>query len=97
MLSLADTSPAAPSNIGDLLRVKELEEQQRSLLKSVICGFNQLLDLRDLGTGIHSTRLAEWAVRVARQLGIPEADVYQIAVASLLLDIGQIGGPDSIL
>ncbi len=48
------------------LRVKELEEQQTALLKSVICGFNQLLDLRDLNTGIHSTRLAEWSVRVAR-------------------------------
>src|SRR5204862_1918345 len=47
------------------LRVKELEGQQESLLKSVICAFNQLLDLRDLGTGIHSTRLAEWAVRIA--------------------------------
>ncbi len=77
--------------------MKELEEQQRSLLKSVICGFNQLLDLRDLGTGIHSTRLAEWAVRVARQLGIPEADFYQIEVAALLHDIGKIGVPDSIL
>ena len=41
---------------GTLLRVKELEQQQQELLKSAICGFNQLLDLRDLNTGIHSTR-----------------------------------------
>jgi len=97
MLSLMETSPAATSSIVDLLRVKELEEQQKSLLKSVICGFNQLLDLRDLNTGIHSTRLAEWAVRVARQLRLPEADFYQIEVAALLHDIGKIGVPDSIL
>jgi HD-GYP domain-containing protein (c-di-GMP phosphodiesterase class II) len=80
-----------------LLRVKELEQQQKELLKSAICAFNQLLDLRDLNTGIHSTRLAEWAVRVARQLGLPEADFYQIEVAALLHDIGKIGVPDSIL
>jgi HD-GYP domain-containing protein (c-di-GMP phosphodiesterase class II) len=80
-----------------LLRVKELEQQQQELLKSAICGFNQLLDLRDLNTGIHSTRLAEWAVRVARQLGLPEADFYQIEVAALLHDIGKIGIPDAIL
>ena len=79
------------------LRIKELEQQQNSLLKSVICGFNQLLDLRDLGTGVHSTRLAEWAIRVARELGIPEADLYQLEVAALLHDIGKIGIPDSIL
>jgi len=79
------------------LRVKELEQQQQELLKSAICGFNQPLDLRDLNTGIHSTRLAEWAVRVARQLGLPEGDFYQIEVAALLHDIGKIGIPDAIL
>src|SRR5579872_4339796 len=94
----------SPNHISDSLaasmaglRIKELEQQQNSLLKSVICGFNQLLDLRDLGTGVHSTRLAEWAIRVARELGIPEADLYQLEVAALLHDIGKIGIPDSIL
>jgi HD-GYP domain-containing protein (c-di-GMP phosphodiesterase class II) len=81
----------------DCLRIKELEEQQRSLMNSVICGFNQLLDLRDLGTGVHSTRLAEWAVRVGRKLGIEETDLHQLEVAALLHDIGKIGIPDSIL
>jgi len=80
-----------------LLRVKELEEQQRALLKSAICAFNQLLDLRDLNTGIHSTRLAEWALRVARKLQIDETDFYQLEVAALLHDIGKIGIPDTIL
>ena len=80
-----------------LLRIKELEEQQQALLKSVICAFNQLLDLRDLNTGVHSTRLAEWAVRVATKLGIAESDFYQLEVAALLHDIGKIGVPDAIL
>jgi hypothetical protein len=62
-----------------------------------ICGFNQLLDLRDLVTGVHSTRLAEWAVRVARKLGLPETGLYQIEVAALLHDIGKIDIPDAIL
>ncbi len=83
------------ANVG--LRIKELEEQQRALLKSVICAFNQLLDLRDLNTGIHSTRLAEWAVRVARKLGIAESEFYQLEVAALLHDIGKIGVPDAVL
>jgi len=81
----------------DWLRVRELEQQQQFLLKSVICSFNQLLDLRDLSTGIHSTRLAEWSVRMARELGVQESDLYQFEVAALLHDIGKIGIPDSIL
>jgi HD-GYP domain-containing protein (c-di-GMP phosphodiesterase class II) len=97
MQTLIDQLPVEFFKVADWLRVKELEEQHRALLKSVVCGFNQLLDLRDLNTGFHSTRLAEWAVRVARKLGIPESDLYQIEVAALLHDIGKIGIPDAIL
>jgi HD-GYP domain-containing protein (c-di-GMP phosphodiesterase class II) len=85
------------SNTVDCLRIKELEEQKRSLMNSVIYSFTQLLDMRDPGTGVHSTRLAEWAVRVGRKLGIEETDLYQLEVAALLHDIGKIGVPDSIL
>src|SRR5215831_21035920 len=80
-----------------LLRVKELEEQQTVLRNSVICAFNQLLDLKDINTGVHSTRLAEWALRVARKLDIPEKDLYQVEVAALMHDVGKIGVPDAIL
>ena len=90
-------APGSFPDSGILLRMKELEEQQSKLMQSVICGFNQLLDLRDLNTGVHSTRLAEWAVRVAGKLGIAEAEFYQLEVAALLHDIGKIGVPDAIL
>jgi HD-GYP domain-containing protein (c-di-GMP phosphodiesterase class II) len=96
MLSLNEMSAdLLASSAG--LRIKEMEQQQNFLLKSVICGFHQLLDLRDLGTGVHSTRLAEWAIRVACKLRIPETELYQLEVAALLHDIGKIGIPDSIL
>lgn len=97
MLPLIDDFRANLGTEVDWLRVKELEQQQQFLLKSVICAFNQLLDLRDLGTGIHSTRLAEWAVRMAGKLGTPANDLYQFEVAALLHDIGKIGIPDAIL
>jgi HD-GYP domain-containing protein (c-di-GMP phosphodiesterase class II) len=80
-----------------LLRIKELEEQHLALRNSVICAFNQLLDLKDISTGVHSTRLAEWAIRVAREMNIPEERSYQVEVAALLHDIGKIGVPDAIL
>lgn len=78
-------------------QMKELEEQQAALRTSLICAFNQLLDLKDMNTGVHSTRLAEWALRVARKLGIEESHMYQVEVAALLHDIGKIGVPDAIL
>lgn len=79
------------------LRVKELEEQHLAFRNSLVCAFNQLLDLKDISTGVHSTRLAEWALRVSRKMNIPEERSYQVEVAALLHDIGKIGVPDSIL
>jgi HD-GYP domain-containing protein (c-di-GMP phosphodiesterase class II) len=89
--------PADTGNSMLLMRIKELEEQHSTFRNSVICAFNQLLDLKDISTGVHSTRLAEWALRVARKLGVAEKDLYQIEVAALLHDVGKIGVPDSIL
>src|SRR6267143_4778071 len=80
-----------------LMRIKELEERHTTFRDSVVCAFNQLLDLKDISTGVHSTRLAEWALRVARKLDIAEDCLYQVEVAALLHDVGKIGVPDAIL
>ena len=95
MAGLASSTAELYSPLG--LRLKELEEQQAAFRNSMVCAFNQLLDLKDLNTGVHSTRLAEWAIRVARALNIPEEHMYQVEVAALLHDIGKIGVPDAIL
>ena len=81
----------------DFLRVQELEEQVRSTKKATICALNQMLDLKDLNTGVHSTRLAEWAVRIGRELGLEEAGLEDVEVAALLHDAGKVGVPDAIL
>jgi len=95
---LATSTNSAPSQPWELiLRVKELEEQQTASRNSLICALNQLLDLKDLNTGVHSTRLAEWALRVGRRIGMDEKDLGQLEVAALLHDIGKVGVPDSIL
>jgi HD-GYP domain-containing protein (c-di-GMP phosphodiesterase class II) len=86
-----------PESQRGLLRVKEVEEQLLALRTSVVCSFNQLLDLKDLNTGVHSTRLAEWALHVAGELGLDERSLADIEVAALLHDIGKIGIPDAIL
>jgi putative nucleotidyltransferase with HDIG domain len=78
-------------------RVRELEARLSAQEDSLICALNQLLDLKDLNTGCHSTRLAEWSLRVAQQLGVQERDMRDVEVAALLHDIGKMGIPDSIL
>src|SRR5712691_9158029 len=81
----------------DSLRIKQVEEQFSALRSSVICAFNQLLDLKDLNTGVHSTRLAEWGMRVGQELGLEEPLLANLEIAALLHDIGKVGIPDAIL
>jgi HD-GYP domain-containing protein (c-di-GMP phosphodiesterase class II) len=81
----------------EFIRIKQLEEQTSALRSSVICAFNQLLDLKDLNTGVHSTRLAEWGMRVGQELGLEESALQNLEVAALLHDIGKVGIPDAIL
>lgn len=95
---LAGTLPELPRHqVPSSLNVKLVEEQLTALRSSLICAFNQLLDLKDLNTGVHSTRLAEWALHVAGELGLDRDCLADIEVAALLHDIGKIGISDTIL
>jgi len=95
------SSPPVKQTGGDVRRyelcIKELESQILDLRSALVCSFNQLLDLRDLNTGVHSTRLAEWGLRVARDLGVRESCMPDLEMGALLHDIGKIGIPDNIL
>jgi HD-GYP domain-containing protein (c-di-GMP phosphodiesterase class II) len=95
--TMAGTANPVVDVSGLVLRIKELEEQQLAFRNSLVCAFNQMLDLKDINTGVHSTRLAEWALRVARKMEMPEERLYQVEVAALLHDVGKIGVPDAIL
>jgi putative two-component system response regulator len=79
------------------LRIAELEERVRATRQAAICALNQMLDLKDLNTGVHGTRLAEWAVRIGREIGLDEPALEDVEVAALLHDAGKVSVPDAIL
>jgi putative nucleotidyltransferase with HDIG domain len=60
-------------------------------------GWSQALDLRDEETQGHSLRVTEMTVRLARKLGLPDADMVHIRRGALLHDIGKMGVPDAVL
>jgi HD-GYP domain-containing protein (c-di-GMP phosphodiesterase class II) len=106
VLTLESTAPSLPwMSLASSLRavaasprrVKAAEEETSALRTAIVCALNQLLDLKDLNTGVHSTRLAEWALHVAGEMGLEESSFADIEVAALLHDIGKIGVPDAIL
>ncbi len=60
-------------------------------------GWSKALDLRDNETEGHSRRVTELTLRLARTLGMSEAEQLHIRRGALLHDIGKMGVPDSIL
>lgn len=97
LAAMAMTQQESKILLPDAYRIKVLEEKASGMRNSVICAFNQLLDLKDLNTGVHSTRLAEWGLRVGKELGLDEHTLHNLEVAALLHDIGKVGIPDAIL
>ena len=60
-------------------------------------GWSRALDLRDEETEGHTRRVTELTVRLAREAGLPEAEIVHVRRGALLHDIGKIGVPDAIL
>ena len=81
----------------ELIRIRELEAELRSVRSATVVALCQMLDLKDLGTGLHSTRLGEWGVRLSSALGLDQDGTRAVEVAALLHDIGKVGISDDIL
>ncbi|HYP41169.1 MAG TPA: PAS domain S-box protein [Chloroflexia bacterium] len=60
-------------------------------------GWSRALDLRDKETEGHTRRVTEMTMRLARFMGVSEADLVHVHRGALLHDIGKMGIPDSIL
>ncbi len=60
-------------------------------------GWGKALELRDKETQGHTLRVTEQTLRLARRLGMPEADLIHVRRGVLLHDIGKMAVPDNIL
>jgi len=60
-------------------------------------GWAHALELRDMETEGHTQRVTEMTLRLARAMGMSEAELMHVRRGALLHDIGKMGIPDSIL
>src|SRR5207244_10529645 len=72
---------------------RQLQDTYRSTLEAL----GSALDTRDVGTESHSRRVHGYSLATARQHGMPEEQLADLAHGVLLHDIGKIGIPDGIL
>lgn len=85
-------------------RLKGLLDQNQELLGrmhrsylSTITSLARTVEAKDPYTSGHTERVAEIAVLLATELGIPPEDLPAINVGAIIHDIGKIGVPDEIL
>jgi response regulator RpfG family c-di-GMP phosphodiesterase len=78
----------------DLQRAyQQLQDTYHSTLEAL----GSALDTRDIGTEAHSRRVHGYALATAREHGVSEEYLSDLAHGVLLHDIGKIGIPDAIL
>ena len=75
-------------------RVRSLDEHG---LDAVAEAFAEIIDAKSPFTYKHSSRVADIAVGIARQLGLEHSDERQLYRASLLHDMGKLGVSNRIL
>lgn len=94
--------------IKDITNLKQahqalLEEQEkynklyRKFTDSMMTSLLKMMELHDPYTGGHSVKVARLAVRIAREMGLPENEIQQCYWASLVHDIGKVLIPNDIL
>lgn len=63
----------------------------RADLKDFVRALSEVLEEVDPYTRLHSSRVSEYAVRLARAMGLTEREVEEIEYAALVHDLGKIG------
>jgi putative two-component system response regulator len=74
-------------------RTRELEAAQIEIIERLA----RAAEFRDDNTGQHTERVGQMAALLAKQIGLPDAQVALIRRAAPLHDVGKIGISDSIL
>lgn len=85
------------SQVAVSLENAQLYEDLRDNYTATIAALSATIDAKDHYTRGHSDRVMEYAISIAKALGLPEEAVEAIRFAGLLHDIGKIGVSESIL
>lgn len=80
--------------------VEDLQKTNRELAAAydqTILGWSMALEMRDAETEGHTRRVAEATVKLAREMGLSEAELVNVWRGAVLHDIGKMAVPDTIL
>jgi len=79
---------------------RELSQKEEELKRAyiqTIKALSELIEVKDPYTRGHSSRVAQWSTKIAKEMGISGPQLERIFLAGLLHDIGKIGIKGAIL
>lgn len=97
LFMLGQQGAIAIENVHILRELHGVNQQLRQAYDQTLESLIGLLELRDDETEGHSRRVAEFTLRIAREMGLSEESLVHIRRGALLHDIGKVGVPDAIL
>src|SRR5580698_6668026 len=84
------------ARVRSLLKLKfRTDELERA--ESVLFSLARSIESKDPYTHGHCERLADYSVRLGRQVGLPEDEITALQRAGVVHDIGKVSVPDAIL
>jgi PAS domain S-box-containing protein len=95
--SLAGQAAIAVDNARLFQNLQSANNELALAYDSTIEGWSRALDLRDKETEGHSRRVTDMTLRLARKMGLSDAELVHVRRGALLHDIGKVGIPDAIL
>ncbi len=95
--ALAGQAAIAIDNTGLYDNLQRSHAELALAYDTTLEGWARALELRDQETEGHARRVTELTVRLARAMGLGDADLMQVRRGALLHDIGKMGIPNGIL
>jgi len=71
-------------------------DEKEELYEQYIYGLVRVIEKRDTYTAGHSSRVADYAERIAKDMGFSDDDCHIVHRAGMLHDIGKVAIPDSV-
>jgi len=84
------------TRVNNLLKMKGFIEQVESM-ENVLFSLIKTIQVRDSYTAVHSQHVGDIAVKIAKEMDIPENEIEILKKGCLLHDIGKIGISDQTL